>query len=475
VSAATGVSGPPATPEAAAARLLLRRRAVRRSLLAWCSEALAPLGQAPAAHHRLLIGRLAAAARGEVARLMVLMPPGSAKSTYASHLFPAWFLGLRPGLSVLAASHTAALADAFSRRVQGLVRAHAGALGYSLASEGAGLWRTTTGGQYRAAGVGGPITGFRADLAVVDDPVKSRAEADSREARDRAWEWWNADLRTRLRPGAPIVLITTRWHEDDPAGRLLQEQAELWEVLRLPAFAEPGDPLGRAGGEPLWADDGYGYAGELRRVRRELGARDWAALYQQSPRPMEGGIFKVGQIAAIDAEPAGLASVRAWDLAATGDTGTRDADWTVGALLGRTGAGAYVVLDVVRFQGGPDEVERAILATAARDGRRVPVGIPQDPGQAGVAQAQYLVRRLFGHRVHASRETGDKATRAMPFAAQVNVGNVSLLRGPWNRALLDELAAFPSGSKDDQVDALSRGFGQLSSGITALERFRVLA
>ncbi len=213
------------------------RRRTRTSLTDWCSHALAALGQSPAEHHRLLIHKLEAVARGEIDRLMVFMPPGSAKSTYVSVLFPAWFMtqGLQ---NVIGASHTATLAEAFSRRVMAMVREHSQLLGYALTRENSELWDSDNGCAYKAAGVGGPITGFRADLAIIDDPVKSREDADSDRMRDKTWEWYRADPLTRLKPGGRVVLIMTRWHEDDLAGRLLATEADRWQVIRLPALAE---------------------------------------------------------------------------------------------------------------------------------------------------------------------------------------------------------------------------------------------
>jgi predicted phage terminase large subunit-like protein len=211
----------------------------------------------------------------------------------------------------------------------------------------------------------------------------------------------------------------------------LEAEGTRWRVLKLPAIAGMDDPLGRAPGEPLWADDGYGYGASLARVRATYEAggamRDWASLYQQEPRPAAGGLFKAALVAALDtapAEAAGARMVRAWDLAATGAAGTRDPDWTVGVLLMRTSDRRLIVLDVARLRGGPEEVERAILATAGRDGRRVKVALPQDPGQAGKAQVAYLTRRLMGWTVLARPETGTgaKATRAAPVASQCNAG-----------------------------------------------------
>lgn len=230
-------------------------------------------------------------------------------------------------------------------------------------------------------------------------------------------------------------------------------------MLSLPAVAGMNDPLGRAIGEPLWPE--WELAAELASKRRTLGERDWSALYQQDPRPAEGALFRIERIPIFDSVPSETRVLRGWDLAATAAVGTADPDWTVGLKLGRVGDGRFVVLDVVRLRGGPDEVEAAIVRTAGADGREVLIELPQDPGQAGKGQALYLARRLAGFRVRASRETGDKATRAGPVASQVNIGNVGLVRAAWNRPLLDELAAFPSGRHDDQVDALARAFGAL--------------
>jgi len=421
--------------------------------------ALAPLQ--PAAHHMRLLAELERLEAGEIDRLMVLMPPGSAKSTYVSVLFPAWWLHRRRGAAVIAACHTADLAEHFGRQVRRLVAEQAQVLGYGLVAgdRAAGRWATSDGGTYYATGVRGPITGRRADLVVIDDPVKSHAEADSGLHREHIWDWFRSDLITRLRPRARIVLVMTRWHPDDLGGRL-QESDDGWTVLRLPALAEADDPLGRAPGEALWPD--WEDRAALERKRAMVGSRVWSALFQQSPRRDAGGLFPVKQIDVIEAAPVELRSVRAWDLAATPGGDGRDPDWTVGLKLGREPSGRFIVLDVVRLRGGPHEVEEAIVMTAHQDGRTVPIGLPQDPGQAGKHQVAWLAARLAGHRVVASSETGAKLTRALPVAAQAEAGNLRLLSGGWNRPLLDELRDFPHGRKDDQVDALSRAFSMLA-------------
>ena len=442
--------------EARDAELRLRR-GVRTSLGEWARLALAPQGLVPARHHLLLMEALEAVSAGSVDRLMVLMPPGSAKSTYASLLFPPWFLSRHPWAQVIAVSHTAGLAEGFGRGVRGLVTEHGARLGYRLdpASRAAGRFGTSRGGSYFATGVRGPVTGRRADLLLIDDPVKGQAEADSARVRDATWDWYRSDLVTRLRPGGRIVLVMTRWHPDDLGGRLL-EAGESWRVLRLPALAEPGDPMGRQPGEALWPE--WEGAAALERRRLALGDRAFSALYQQAPVRAGGGLFQVGRVAVSDQALAGPA-VRAWDLAATEGGG----DWTVGVRL-VAGEGAWQVSDVVRLQGGPEAVVAAIRRTAEADGLGVPIGLPQDPGQAGRAQVGYLAGRLAGWRVVSGPETGAKMVRAMPVASQANAGNLTLLRGGWNRAFLEELAAFPAGRCDDQVDALSRAFGMLQGG-----------
>ncbi len=420
------------------------------------------MGFEPAAHHRLLIDELEQVASGDSDRLMLLLPPGSAKSTYASLLFPAWWFARHPASSIIATSHTAALAQHFGRGVRTLIGEHGARLGYGVvdANRAAHRFATTRGGQYLAAGTRQAVTGRRADLLLIDDPVRSQADADNPAARERLWDWYRSDLVTRLRPGGRIVLVMTRWHPDDLGGRLLRS-GDAWRVVRLPALAEANDPLGRPPGAALWP--AWENEAALLRKRAIVGERAFAALFQQSPRRLEGRLFNPARIAILDEAPPGLA-VRAWDLAATAQHGGSDPDWTVGLKLTRTEAGRFVVLDVARFRGAPAEVEDGIRRTAALDGLDVSIGLPRDPGQAGVHQISYLTARLAGHRVRSSPETGAKETRAMPIASQAEAGNLALLRGNWNATFLDELSEFPNGSKDDQVDALSRAFAMLTDG-----------
>jgi predicted phage terminase large subunit-like protein len=421
-------------------------------------------GHVPAKHHLLLMKALDGISRGDRDRLMVLMPPGSAKSTYASLLFPAWWFTQHPTSSVIATSHTTSLAEHFGRQVRELVREYSDQLGYQLHSsrQAAGHWTTSERGEYFATGIRGPLIGRRADLVIIDDPVKSEAEADSYLLRDRVWNWYRFDLTTRLKPRARVVLIMTRWHMDDLAGRLLGQNAAEWEVIRLPALAEENDLLERPLGAALWPE--WEDAAALQRKRETIGERAWSALFQQSPRPSVGSLFKTDRIEIVDGPPTQFKGpvVRGWDLAATAALGGHDPDWTAGVKLARDDRGRFIVLDVVRMRGSPHQVEEAIGEAARVDGREVTIGLPQDPGQAGKHQAGYLTRQLAGYRIDASRETGSKLTRATPVASQVEAGNFGIVRASWNHALLEELRDFPFGHKDDQVDALSRAFTLLT-------------
>jgi predicted phage terminase large subunit-like protein len=437
------------------------RQNIRSSFRAWAKFVLASQGQAPAQHHLLIGAELEALTRGETMRLMVLLPPGSAKSTYASLLFPTWWIAMHPGASVITACHTAGLAEHFGRGVRTLLTEHAARLNVKIRQDAraAGRFLTNRDGAYFAIGVHGAVTGRRADLAVIDDPIRSFIDAESLAARDRLWNWYRSELITRLKPHARTVLVMTRWHSDDLAGRLLEQGS--WTILRLPALAEPGDPMGRAPGEALWP--AWEDRGALLAKQIAIGEAGFAALFQQAPYLQQGRIFDVTKIKLIDEVPVGR-TVRAWDLAGMADTGG-DPDWTAGVKLVRDAVDGYAVLDVTRIRADSAGVSALIKDVADQDGASVAIGLPRDPGQAGFYQVMLLTRMLAGFRVVSSPETATKMARAAPVASQVAVGNVGLRRAAWNAAFLDELSLFPGGRKDDQVDALSRAFAMLTSDV----------
>jgi predicted phage terminase large subunit-like protein len=454
----------------------LWRRRCREDLVSFAVEVLAPRSERPARHHRRLCAELEAITRKDIDRLMVLAPPGSAKTTYVSQIFVAWLL-TRKNTKVIAVSHTVELAESNSRAVQRLIRDDQDVLGITLLNDSVSHWYTSNGCEYRAIGAGTAVRGARADYIVIDDPIRSRADGESETARATLWEFYHSDLMSRLTPSGAVILIATPFHENDLMCRLLREQTDAWRVLRMPAIAEADDQLGRMEGEPLWADDDrYGYGRKLLELRdiaeKEGRARDWFAQYQGRPRPPEGSLFKILRIPIIQTAPSIMARVRAWDLASSAGKG----DWTVGILLGQYYDGydsRYIVLDVRRIRGAPEEVRQLVRDTAKMDGYGTKIWIPRDPAQAGADQADSYIRMLTGYPIDSERMSGDKVWRADAVSAQCNIGRVGLLYAGWNNTLLDELASFPSGQFDDQADALSLAFSKLAGNDTLAEWLRL--
>lgn len=395
-------------------------------------------------------------AAGEVKRLMVMMPPRHGKTALVTVRFPVWWMERQPGLRVIVAAYNQTLANKFSRMSRRIADMR---LGLSDERRAVEEWQTLSGAWYRAVGVGGGITGMGADLIIIDDPVKSREEAQSLTYRDKVWDWYTNDLYTRLEPGGAIVLVMTRWHEDDLVGRILSTDGDNWRVVRLPALAEQGDLLGRIPGEAL-NPERYPVE-ELQKIRSVLGSWAFEALYQQRPMPAEGGMFRREWFAKIvDAIPARVeARVRYWDKAATAN----DGDYTVGVRMSRTEDGLYYIEDVVRGRWSSGERDKVIKQCAETDPPGTQIWIEQEPGSSGVDSVQALIRMLAGYSVHGDRVTGSKIVRAEPLAAQSEAGNVVLVRGSWNAAFLDELLVFPNGAHDDQVDAAGGAFARLAA------------
>lgn len=412
-----------------------------------------------AAHHRTICDALMRVFSGECRRLIINIPPRYSKTELAVINFIAWALGHCPDAEFIHASYSGTLAAGNSASVLDLVQHEAYREIFPevrLDGTAKAHWTTTAGGVMYAAGAGGTITGFGAGkmrdsfggAILIDDPHKAD-EARSDVIRQSVIDWFVNTLESRKNDPqrTPIILIMQRLHERDLAGWLLDGgNGEQWEHVCLSAWQDDGSPL--------WPEKHN--AEDL--LRMETAAPyTFAGQYRQRPAPPEGGIFKPDQLQVVDAIPAQPVQwVRGWDLASA-----MDGDYTAGPKLGKLRDGRFLIADMVRLRAGPDERDRALLNTATRDGANVRISIPQDPGQAGKTQALYLARQLAGFPVHTSPETGDKVTRAEPFAAQVNVGNVLMMRGPWNDALLDELRMFPNGAFDDQVDGLSRAFAAL--------------
>jgi predicted phage terminase large subunit-like protein len=421
-----------------------------------------------------LIDRLERVARGEIKRLAVFMPPGSGKSTYASILFPPYVMARQPGRSILAVSHTTDLAEKWGRKVRNLIAEHGPTLNLRLSddSHAAGRWELDHGGEYYAAGVGAAIVGFRADGILIDDPIRSREDADSQHVRDKTWDWYKSELLTRLTPGGWVILIQTRWHEDDLAGRIIAEMecgGERWEIVSLPAEAEPGDLLGRKPGEWLWDDDDYGYGQSLRQQKAIQLPRNWSALYQQRPTPETGDYFKAEWLRTYTSEPPRdtLNIYGASDYAVTSNGG----DYTVHVVVGVDAESKMYLLDLWRGQTSSDIWIEA-YCDLVRKWR--PLFWAEERGQIISAVGPLLVKRSRERQAYTAREQfgsrGDKAVRAQPIRGRMAMLGLYVPQGaPWLANLRAELLSFPAGRYDDQVDALGL-VGQLLEKISAAPR-----
>lgn len=418
-----------------------------------------------AEHHKLVCDALMRVYSGECKRLIINIPPRYSKTELVNN-FVSWTTGKAPDSEFILTSYSSQLASNNSWQIRETVLHPAYREIFpavTLRSDSAAKheWRTSQGGIVYAAGAGGTITGYGAGkhrsgfggAIIIDDPHKAD-EARSDVIRQGVIEWFQNTLESRKNnpEDTPIILIMQRLHEKDLAGWLIEGgNGEEWEVVSLPALREDGTAL--------WPEK---HTVDRLRMMQQAAPYTFAGQYQQRPSPPEGNIFKPDRIEVVDAIPEGTRFVRGWDFAASIEEIGKDPDYTVGGKLGVTPSGRWIIADVVRLRGGPETVEAALINTAKRDGSGVRVRIPQDPGQAGKSQAANFTKLLAGFGVTAKPVSGDKITRAEPFAAQVNVGNVMMLRAEWNDPLIAEMRVFPNGAHDDQVDALSDAFDELN-------------
>lgn len=436
----------------------VRAALARRSLLRF-TEHTNPLYQR-AAHHELIAEKLEAVERGDNDRLMIFMPPRHGKSELASKRFPAWCLGRNPKRQIIAASYNSDLANDFGRNVRNLVaepefREVFPEVTLAPDSQAANRMNTNHKGTYVAAGVGTAVTGRGADIALIDDPFKDREEADSERRREVVWDWYRSTLFTRLMPGGSIVLIQTRWHEDDLAGRLLEHEGDRrdggqWEVLELPALHPERGALW-----PEW------YPVEaLERIKATVGPREWSALYQQKPQPDEGTFFQRDWFGVWDKLP----PVRKYgtsDYAVTDGGG----DYTVHTVWGIDPKGDVYRVEQWKGQTSSDEwIERKLDLIA----KHKPMCWFGEGGVIQKAVEPMLKRRMRERKVHCRIEwlpsVADKPTRARSFQAMAATGRVFFEQG----ADLSEFLVFPAGKHDDEVDTASligRAIDQAHPGI----------
>src|SRR5215813_3142615 len=429
------------TDPANAAAELLKRRSIRNSLTEWARHK----NFEPASHHQLFIKEIEAFLKSEDEVLLLFAPPGSAKSTYVSVLLPSWYLAANPTHSILAATHNVEFAERWGRRVRNDIATDANVLGISLSedSKAAARWSLTSGGEYYGVGAGVGISGFRANLGVGDDLFGSREDANSDTVRQKRWDWYVDDFSARLKPGAKRILMNTRWHEEDVAGRVLgQIERKLIKgrVVSIPAIAEDNDPLGRKPGEYLWDEpNDYNYGAFLRARQRETSPMMWAALYQQRPAPEEGDYFKADWLKTYEiVSPRETLKVYgASDYAVTADGG----DFTCHLVIGIDPEGRMYVLDLWRKQASSDVWIDAFcdLVTLWK-----PAMWAEEQGQIKAGVGPFLDRRQRERKAYVWRKPfptrGDKAVRAQSIRGHVALEGLYLpSRSSWVAALRSEL------------------------------------
>lgn len=421
----------------------------------------------PAPHLTLVNRKLVSAAVTGGVRVVIEIAPRHGKSEICSRYTPPWFLGNWPDKQVVVACYGDDFARLWGHRARDVMLEFGPAIfgcGVRKDSWAADDWGIDGHeGRMRSVGIGGGVTGRGADLLIIDDPVKDAAEANSQVVRDAHWEWWLSTAKPRLESRtASVVVLMTRWHRDDLAGRLIEQEG--FEELRLPALAEEDDPLGRQPGEALWPERWS--AETLEEIRDSPSGLYWfASLYQGRPTPRKGGMFDRDKAQIVDAIPSGCRMVRWWDLAAGKKAEKTDPDYTVGAKLAIASDRRMYIADVRRGRWRAKELEERVKNTALQDGHDVPVWFEQEPGSGGELYITgTLVPLLAGYPVHWMRSVGDKILRAEPWSSQWQAGNVALLAAPWNEALLTEHEAFPRGTHDDVVDSCASAYARLLAG-----------
>jgi predicted phage terminase large subunit-like protein len=411
-------------------------------------------------------GKLDQVTRGEIRRLYFQIAIRHGKTEHNTIGYAAHRLERDPKTRTLVCSYNERRAQKFSREIRRLARSR----GVTLSSErdAAGEWETAAGGGVQAVGAGAGVASVNADLILIDDPIGSRDDAESQAKRDQVWDWLTNDILARCEPTTAVVMTMSRWHQDDPAGRLLDQQRARWTVLDLPAEAEENDALGREVGEPLWPE--LRGADWLQEKREELGSYGFASLLQGRPRPREGGMFKWAWWQLLEDVPAMGPMIRYWDLAGTEPKGRgHDPDYSAGTLVCRMQDKRTAIIDVTRFRKSvasrDAELERIAREDLSAFRGRVRWWIETEAGIAGEERTAALVRRLqaLGMPVSTEHPTGKKVHRAEPMASMAEAGNVVLCPGDWRDPFRAEAADFPNGKHDDQIDSAAGAIAKLSS------------
>lgn len=415
----------------------------------------------PLQHTQYLAERLQAIADGEQKHIIVEMPPRHSKSMTITETFPSYFIGRNPNKHVIATAYSEGLARKFGRLNRNkLVEFGADIFDIRMANDNSTATNWSVGdytGGMVATGIGGSITGEGADLLIIDDPIKNNAEAQSETIRNKIWDEWETTLSTRLHKGASVIVVMTRWHEDDIVGRLLERSPYEWERIRMPAIAEDEDDLlGREIGEPLSAELGFDeHWAELK--KQEVGSKTWNSLYQQRPSASEGNIFKREWWQFYERAPRKFdRMIISWDLTFKGNDSN---DYVVGQVWIKKGADKYLI-EQIRGQMDFPETLQAVKNLARKYPQAKEILIEDKAN--GPAVISSIKREVSG--IIPITPRGSKVARAQAITPQIESGNVFL---PRNRTFVDdfieECASFPTGAHDDIVDSLSQALDRLAS------------
>lgn len=437
---------------------LQRRNINEGGFLSYCQAHCIQHDLTMARHHRFMVQKLERAMTVPGYNLMISMPPGHAKSTYASLLAPTYYLGKFPNKSVIMTTHTQEFSDQWGRDCRRIISSeeyqHYFQTSLRRDSSAASRFDLTNGSKYYGSGILGNVTGKRADLAIGDDWLRGIEDADSEVMRQKLWRAYLWDLNTRLKPGGSKIIIATRWHEDDPIGRiLLSKDRENWDVINLPAIAEQEDILGRQPGEALWPD--YITLKMLTDIRDSLNKEDirmWNSLYQQKPTLDSGFYFIKEWMQYINKLPEGLDYYGASDYAVSEGKG----DYTVHAIIGYDAKNDDIyIVKIWRERTTPDVWVEEFINLALHYKTLV---WAEESGQIIKSVDPFIVKELRNRNKFIFREqftcAVDKAARARAFQAYMAQKKVYILNDDWTDELTKEMLAFPNGRHDDQVDAL---------------------
>jgi predicted phage terminase large subunit-like protein len=416
----------------------------------------------PAKHHYLIAEKLEQVEQGLIDRLIICLPPRHGKTEEASLKFPPFFIGRNPEKQIICCSYSDDMATDFGRQVRNTIASEEFAnifphVSLAADSKSANRWNTNKKGSYVAAGVGGGITGKGAHILLIDDPIKDREEADSEVTREKVWNWYTGVAYTRLMPGGAVILIQTRWHDDDLAGRLIDQmekgEGDQWEVINLPAIAMENDPLQRQPGEALWPE--WYDLEALNRIKNVLPSRDWNSLYQQNPIPDEGDYFKREWFQWYSRQdlPKELKMYGASDYAVTEAGG----DYTEHGVFGVDEKDDLYIVDWWYGQTSPEKWISELMRLTKRYS---PLAWAEESGQIQKSVGPFIDKRqreeanYFYRKQYASSK--DKPTRAQSFRGRAAQGKVFLPKNTdWADRLLHQLIRFPAGKHDDAVDVCS--------------------